>query len=153
MVTDPGDFFEPFARAGADWLTFHAETVSDPKDCIRRIHDLGCRAGLSLNPDRSLELVLPHFVSIDLVLLMSVFPGFSGQSFIPAAVERAKKLHDHIRAHRLSCQLEVDGGINRKTAPDLVTAGADVLVLGSAFFGDCDPARLVIDLKALFRPK
>lgn len=149
MVTNPENFFESFADAGADLMTFHIEIAPDPRVRIKMVRDLGCQVGLSLNPDMPVEAVLPYLHEVDLVLLMSVFPGYSGQKYIPESTARAAQLHNYIEQHSLPCLLEVDGGVSRATAPELLAAGADVFVMGSAFFGDPDPAKLVKDIKAI----
>jgi ribulose-phosphate 3-epimerase len=149
MVTNPEDFFESFAEAGANQMTFHIEIAPDPREKIKMVRDLGCQVGLSLNPDFPVEAILPHLHEVDIVLLMSVFPGFSGQKYIPESTARAAQLHDYIVQHNLPCLLEVDGGVDRETAPELLEAGADVFVMGSAFFGHPDPAKLVRDIRAI----
>jgi len=149
MVTNPENFFESFAKAGADQLTFHIEVAPDPTQKIAMVRELDCQVGLSLNPDFPVEKILPHLHDIDLVLLMSVFPGYSGQKYIPESTTRAAQLHNYIVEHNLPCLLEVDGGVGRDTAPELLGAGADVFVMGSAFFGDPDPAKLVRDIKTI----
>lgn len=151
MVTEPHLFFEPFVKAGADLLTFHIEVVSDPAENVELIRKLGCQAGLSLNPDQPVEAVLPHLHLVDLVLLMSVFPGYSGQKFIPQSVTKAARIREFIDRNDLRCRLQVDGGVNRQTAPDLIHAGVDVLVMGSAFFGDTDRHGLIRELKHIGR--
>jgi len=143
MVTHPENFFEPFASAGADLITFHIEVDPDPTSRIKKVRDLNCRVGLSLNPDAPVESVLPYLDQVDLVLLMSVFPGFGGQKFIPESLERAGRIHEYIKANNLACQLEVDGGVDRGNAADLIAAGVDILVMGTAYFKDSDPASLV----------
>jgi ribulose-phosphate 3-epimerase len=149
MVTNPEQFFEPFARAGADQLVFHIEVNPDPTDKIKMIRDLGCRAGLSLNPDHPVAAVLPFLEQVDLVLLMSVFPGFSGQKFIPESLDRAAELKAHINRNRLNCLLQIDGGVDRDNAPQIVKAGVDVAVMGSAFFGTKNRNELVQFMKSL----
>ncbi len=149
MVTNPEDFFAAFAEAGADLLTFHIEVDSEPARNIKAIRDLDCRVGLSLNPDTPIDAVVPFLPEVDLILLMSVFPGYSGQRFIPESTERTARLREHIDRQALSCLVQVDGGVNRATAPELIEAGAEVLVMGSAFFGDPDRAALVRDIKAI----
>lgn len=149
MVTNPENFFASFARAGADLLVFHIETTPDPTEKIKMISDLGCRAGLSLNPDTPVSAVLPFLDQVDLVLLMSVFPGYSGQSFIPESLQRAAEIRAFIDANELDCALEIDGGVSRTTAPEIINAGVDIVVMGSAFFGDSDRAGLVRFIKSL----
>jgi len=149
MVTNPENFFESFAKAGSDLLVFHIETAPDPTDKIKMIRDLGCQAGLSLNPDQPVASVLPYLDQVDLVLLMSVFPGYSGQKFIPESLDRAAEIRAYIDKNSLDCQLEIDGGASRTTAPDIIKAGVEILVMGSAFFGDNDRTGLVKFIKSL----
>ena len=149
MVTNPENFFEAFAKAGANLLTFHIEVDPHPEKKIAQVRDLGCEVGLSLNPDQPLESVLPYLPLVDLALLMSVFPGFSGQKFIPEATARAAQIREYIDANGLACRLQVDGGVNRLTAPELIAAGVDIVVMGAAFFGEQDRAGLVKAIKAL----
>lgn len=147
MVTNPENFFESFARAGADLLTFHIEIDPDPTKRIQMVRNLGCQVGLTLNPDRPIETILPYMHLVDLALVMSVFPGFGGQKFIPESLDRARKIHEYIVANKLSCRLEVDGGVTRENAPALVAAGVDVLVMGTAFFRESDRVGLVRAVK------
>jgi len=149
MVTNPENFYEPFAKAGADLLVFHIGAAADPAEHIKMIRDLGCRAGITLNPDKPISSVLRYLDRVDLVLLMSVFPGYSGQSFIPESLDRAAELRSYIDQNNLDCQLEIDGGVNRDTAPDIIKAGVDIVVMGSAFFGETDRAGLVKYIKSL----
>jgi len=148
MVTNPENFFEPFARAGADLLTFHIEVDPDPTARIQMVRNSGRQVGLTLNPDCPVEAVLPYLHLVDLVLVMSVFPVFGGQKFIPESVDRIKKIRDHIVADKLSCRLEVDGGVTRENAPGLIAAGVDILVMGTAFFHENDRAGLVSAVKS-----
>ncbi len=134
MVEDPGPMLEPFAEAGADHLTVHAEVVPEAKRAamVGRIHGLGCSAGLALNPDRPIEADEASFGLFDLILVMSVFPGFSGQSFIAESVARCKQVR---RSAPPTLRIEMDGGIAPDTAPLVRAAGCDLLVTGSALFG------------------
>lgn len=147
MVTNPEIFFKPFASAGADLIAFHIEIDPDPVEKITMVRDLGCQVGLSLNPDCPVESVLPFLDKVDLVLLMSVFPGYGGQKFIVESLERARKLSQFIKTNNLSCQIEIDGGVNRDNAREIISAGVDILVMGSAFFGADDPAALISQIK------
>ena len=149
MVTNPENFFEAFANVGADLMTIHIETCPDPTEEIKMIRALDCEAGLSLNPDQPVEKVLPYLHLVDLVLLMSVFPGYGGQSYIPESTGRARQIREYIEKNNLTCWLEIDGGVNRRTAPELIEAGADILVMGSAFFNESDRAGLIRDIKEL----
>jgi ribulose-phosphate 3-epimerase len=149
MVTHPENFFESFVKAGADMLVFHIETDPDPTAKIKMVRDLGCKVGLSLNPDTPVASVLSFLEQIDLALIMSVFPGYSGQSFIPESTARAAEIRSYIDNYNLTCQLEIDGGVNRMTAPAVIEAGVEIVVMGSAFFGDNDRTGLVRYLKSL----
>jgi ribulose-phosphate 3-epimerase len=149
MVTNPENFFEPFARAGADLLTFHIEVDPDPTQRIQMVRNLGCQVGLTLNPDRPINSVLPYLHLVDLILVMSVFPGFGGQKFIPESLDRVRVIRDRIIADRIPCRLEIDGGVTRDNAPALIAAGVDILVMGTAFFRENDRAALVNAVKSL----
>ena len=137
MVSDP-DFFAPvFIKAGADLITFHLEALESPegvRSLIDKIHASGCKAGLSLKPKTPIEAVYPFLDKLDLVLIMSVEPGFGGQSFMEDSVDRIRSLKKTIEALNLKVLIEVDGGISDKTAPKVLEAGVDVLVAGSYIF-------------------
>ena len=134
MVTDPGAWIEPFAKAGAAIITVHIETAQDPTTLLKSIRALGCKAGLSLNPDTPIEKLDRWLNLCDLVLLMSVFPGFSGQTFIESTWDRLRALEQRKREHGF--QIEVDGGVFAGNASQLIEFGADVLVAGNAVFGE-----------------
>jgi ribulose-phosphate 3-epimerase len=149
MLTDPGRYIEAFAKNGADSITFHAEAVPEPQPLIDRLRDLGVRVGLCLNPDSPLERVAPHLGQIDLLLIMSVFPGFGGQKYIEASTERIRAARRLIDQSGFHCLLEVDGGINVGTYRQVVDAGADVLVVGAGLFKTGDYAATIRTLKSL----
>ena len=136
MITDPGKYAPAFAKAGSDGITFHIETSDRPLDMVRLIRDLGVQVGVSLNPGTPADDVLEVIEHVDLVLVMTVWPGFGGQEFIR---ETLGKIEDLSRRLRPDQRLEVDGGINTETVPLVVAAGADTLVAGSAVFGAADP--------------
>ena len=138
MVEDPGRFLDGFVKAGADTLIFHLEVEPEPERLVRHIRSLGKKVGLAFNPDLPVERIKPHLAEIDLALCMTVFPGFGGQAFIPASPERIQALREMIRGQNPACDLEVDGGIDATTTPAAVTAGANVLVAGTAIFGAKD---------------
>jgi ribulose-phosphate 3-epimerase len=134
MVEKPAMYLEPFAKAGADHLTFHIEVVKGQAvgELVRQIHALGMTAGLSINPPTPVEAILPHVAEVDLVLVMSVNPGFGGQVFIPEVLTKVRA----IKALQLPSQrLEMDGGINLQTVSSCREAGCDVFVAGSSVFG------------------
>lgn len=145
MLDNPADYFEPFADAGADNITFHAEVTDDPAGLAGRIHRLGCDAGITVNPDAEVELLRPALGDVEMVLIMSVFAGFGGQPFLPQTLEKVRTVRPWLADGQ---RLEIDGGINAATAPEAVAAGADVLVAGTAVFRADDPARAIRDLRA-----
>ena len=132
MITPVDPYLEAFAEAGCDGITVHAEAGPHLDRSLQKVRQLGCQAGVSLNPGTSLEAVRWILDRIDLVLLMSVNPGFGGQSFIPSTLEKVVELKALIGDRPI--KIEVDGGVNPDNAPKLIDAGADVLVAGSAVF-------------------
>jgi ribulose-phosphate 3-epimerase len=133
MVSNPDEHIEAFAKAGAKNLTFHIEVRHGEaaEDLIQRIHDLGCTAGISLNPATPVEELGSVMRKADLILVMSVVPGFTGQAFMPEVLEKVKTLRHELGSHQ---RLEIDGGIGIRTAHQALEAGADVLVAGAAIF-------------------
>lgn len=135
MIERPCDYAEAFAEAGADAITFHYESQSDPDATIDKIHSLGKKAGISIKPGTPAKEIFPLLPKLDLVLVMSVEPGFGGQAFLDSALPKIKA----IRELAPNLLISVDGGINADTAKLCRQAGADVLVAGSYFFGAKDP--------------
>lgn len=134
MISEPEKHIEDFAKAGANHLTVHVETCPDLPQMVRKIHALGCKAGVTLNPATpasALDSVLPF---VDLVLVMSVVPGYSGQKFMPEMVAKVEEIRSKLNALRSNAHLEVDGGINAETLPLMKKAGANVFVTGNAAF-------------------
>lgn len=149
MVVEPEKYFETFAAAGAATLTLHAEVAPHLHRQICRIKELGCLAGVAVNPSTPLEMVRDVAADLDLLLIMSVNPGFGGQSFIAhslAKLRQARVLLDEAGSHAV---LEVDGGINRDTITSVWRAGADAVVAGHAVFGAPDPAAEIATLRQL----
>jgi ribulose-phosphate 3-epimerase len=134
MMTNPGDFLETFRQAGADGCTVHVE-VGDTKDLLAEARRLGLRAGLAVNPDTPYDAVEPFLDQADLVLCMTVHPGFGGQGFMAEVVPKIARVRQELDRRGLEADIEVDGGIDEETAPTVVLAGARVLVAGSAIFG------------------
>src|SRR3972149_5601042 len=134
MIETPERYLEDFARAGADILTVHVETCSHLHSTVEQIKGLGVKAGISLNPGTSLSTLEEVLPLVDLVLVMSVNPGFSGQAFIPGSLDKVKRLKATLDQAGLTPELEVDGGIGPRNAAAVVGAGAGVLVAGSAVF-------------------
>ena len=148
MLLHPDRYIEAFARAGAQRITVHVEADHDVARTLARIRELGCAAGIALNPDADPSAVLPHLGAVDLVLCMTVFPGFGGQAFIPSALESIRRLGQERARRGLGYRIEVDGGINPGTAALCRGAGADTLVAGTAFFKAADRAALARSLVA-----
>lgn len=141
MISDPLKYAEKFIKAGADILTFHYEACENEKqvhEVIHLIHELGAKAGLSIKPNTPVEVIEPFLNHLDLVLIMSVEPGFGGQTFIPNALDKISYLRKLIDERKLNCFIEVDGGINAETGKLCKEAGVDVLVAGSYLFGHED---------------
>ena len=139
MVEKPLRFIDAFAKAGADLLTVHIE-AEQVFPALEKIREWGLCTGLSIKPDTKPESLLPYLDKIDLVLVMSVYPGFGGQSFLPQAIDQIQAVRQLIDRSGRKIWLEVDGGINTKTAPLAIAAGADALVAGNAIFSSADPA-------------
>ena len=147
MITQPVRYVERFVKAGADLVSFHYEAENDIAGALEAIKRAGCKCGLAVNPDTDVDVVIPYLDKLDLVLIMSVFPGFGGQKFIDGSLDRisrAAKLRDKYSSKAL---VEVDGGVNFDNAPSVIKAGADVVVAGNAVFGAKDRAEAVKKLR------
>ena len=138
MIEKPIDYIEAYAKAGADLITIHIESSSNIKSTIKKIKDFGCKVGISINPETSLDGIFDIINDIDLILIMSVHPGFSGQSFINDVVPKIKEAKKLISKSKKHIYLQVDGGINDKTASIVKKNGADVLVAASFIFKNKD---------------
>ena len=150
MVINPEKLVEPFARAGADGITFHVEATENPNKVIDLIRSTGKQVGISLKPGTSLTTIEPYLEKVDLVLIMSVEPGFGGQGYLPDSSERIKQLKSRLNEMCLDrVIIEVDGGVKLNNMKEIVEAGADVLVAGSAVFGEQDPVQTIKDFYAL----
>lgn len=149
MISHPLAYVDAFAKAGADLVNFHLESEDEPGAVLAAIRAAGCKTGMTIKPGTPAEALLPWLDQLDLVLFMSVEPGFGGQKFQASALYKLEALKKEREARGLSFLLEVDGGVNAETAPFCVEAGADVLVAGSAVFAAADPAAEVRALAAL----
>ena len=143
MITDPDDYIEPFVKAGADHITFHIEANGEPEDIIKRLHDMGCSAGLCVNPVTPAKDIEEFAELCQMILVMTVNPGFGGQSFM---AEAAKKIIDIRKMVGPDVRIEVDGGIAADTAKIVVEYGADTLVAGNAIFGKADRRKAIEDI-------
>jgi ribulose-phosphate 3-epimerase len=144
MVDDPARFAEPFAAAGADVLTFHIEAVDDPVGLSATVRGLGMAAGIAINPPTDVSRIMGVLDHVDLVLIMSVNPGYSGQAFIPEVLEKARAVSAALRPEQ---RLAIDGGVNVDTAPACLAAGCDMLMAASAIYGSDDYAGSITALR------
>lgn len=151
MISDPAFFIKDFDAAGASSITFHLEAVKDPAALIKQINNGGLPAAISLKPGTPAEAVFPYLDSVFMVLVMTVEPGFGGQSFMRDMLPKIAKIRTEMNRRGLDSYIQVDGGIDADTAKEAVNAGADVLVAGSYLFGSADPAKAIRELKALSR--
>lgn len=151
MIEAPERFIDDFARAGASTLTVHAEATTSLWRTLQRIRELGVRPAVALNPGSPLELVMEVLGEVNMVLLMTVEPGFGGQRFIQSVMGKVRRLRDVLDARGLEAHVEVDGGIDRTTAGVAAAAGADVLVAGTAVFGAPDCAEAIAAIREAAR--
>ncbi|MDA0335867.1 MAG: ribulose-phosphate 3-epimerase [bacterium] len=147
MLAEPGPYLEPFRAAGADSLTVHLEVAHDPRALLEEIGRLGCRRGLAVNPNTPVDGMLPWLEHIDLALVMSVEPGFGGQSFMPEVLQKVRALRQAIDAAGLPVDIEIDGGVSPANAARCRDAGARWLVAGSAVFKAEDPAAAIRQIR------
>lgn len=147
MIENPEKYIPAFADAGAWMITVHVEACRRPAEVLRLIKKQGCRAGMSIRPKTPVQKLAPYMKDLDLVLVMTVEPGFGGQSFMRDMLPKARWANDGFRKLKKTSWVEVDGGINASTAASAVQAGANVLVAGSAIFAKPDPAAAVRELR------
>lgn len=134
MIVNPERYIKEFVECGADGITFHLEAVGDAEKIIEEIHAAGVKVGISIKPGTPVEKVYPYLNKVEMVLVMSVEPGFGGQPFMPEAYGRIRKLRDYIDEHHYPVKIEVDGGVGKKNVREVIGAGADICVAGSAVF-------------------
>jgi len=151
MIEEPDRYIEAFVSAGADSVTVHAEAVVHLHRTIHLIRSLGAKAGVALNPATPVGALEEIAGDLDYVLVMTVNPGFGGQTFIPRSESKVRAVRELLRQAGSRAPIEVDGGIDVTTAPGIVAAGADILVAGNAIFGSPDPVRAIQDLRAAAR--
>ena len=149
MVADPDRWAPSYAEAGAHSVTFHAEAAVAPVRLARELRERGARAGLALSPATPVEPFLDWLGEVDMVLVMTVEPGFGGQSFLDGCLPKLQRLRRAVDAHGLEVRLQVDGGVSAETVERCAEAGADVFVAGSAVYGADDPAAAIAQLRAL----
>ena len=146
MIAEPKRYAEAFVKAGADLVTFHIEAIDKPREEAAHIRSLGAAVGVSMNPTTPASAIDEVLPDVDLVLVMSVWPGFGGQAFIPDVLEKVRVLRERLKPEQ---RLEIDGGIDPTTIEEAVAAGADTLVAGSAIFGQPDPISAMHELERL----
>ena len=149
MISQPEKYIDAFAKAGADLLNVHVEAEGDMAAMLKHIRELGIKSALTIKPNTPPEAVFPYLPLCDMILVMSVEPGFGGQKFMPSALPKLRALKKEIQRQGVECLLEIDGGINLENASEAAAAGADVLVAGSAVFGAQDVAATVTAFKQL----
>lgn len=147
MISDPLKYAEDFAKAGADIITFHVESDSDVRATIDRIRELGCKVGISVKPKTPAEAVFPYLDLIDMVLVMTVEPGFGGQSFMADMMPKVKAVYDECKKRGLKMDIQVDGGINEINISEAASAGANSFVSGSTIFKAPDATEMITLLK------
>jgi len=147
MITDPGRYLTLFKKVGADVLTVHYEACTHLHRTIHAIKELGMKAGVSLNPHTSVSVLEDILPDVDLVLIMSVNPGYGGQTFIPRSMDKIAHLHQMKQNANLDFLIEVDGGVDTQNAADLYNAGVNVLVAGNTVFSSADPTETIMKLK------
>ena len=153
MVESPESMVDGFIEAGADAITFHVEACVHAHRLVERIRSAGRKAGVSIVPSTPVSAIVELMRCVDLVLVMTVNPGFGGQRLIPDCVRKVSEIYEFREREGLGFDIAVDGGVNGDTAPRVRAAGADALVMGSAFFESADPAALVRDVLALPGPR
>lgn len=147
MIEQPDLYLEDFVKAGADIITVHQEACVHLNRTIHHIKELGCKAGVAINPATSPQALEYVLQDVDMVLIMSVNPGFGGQKFIPQSLDKIKKLKQMIDAKKYNVDIQVDGGVSVDNIHDIVTAGANIVVAGSAIFGKDNIQKAVSDLR------
>jgi len=140
MISEPAEYAEAFVKAGADHITFHIEADDEPRKLIDKLHELGCTAGICLNPETPVERIKAVAPLCDMVLVMTVHPGFGAQKFMPEAAKKIAHVREIVGP---DIRVEVDGGIDAQTAPIVVSYGADTLVAGNAIFSKSDPVTAI----------
>ncbi|SFC09628.1 ribulose-phosphate 3-epimerase [Butyrivibrio sp. YAB3001] len=134
MIKDPVRYIDDFVESGADMITFHLEATDNAQEVIDRIHSHGKKAGISIKPGTEVETLLPYLDKVEMILIMTVEPGFGGQKFIPESVGRVRKLRTFLNERNLGTDIEVDGGIYIENVSEILEAGANVIVSGSGVF-------------------
>ena len=146
MIVEPEKYVKRFVEAGADYVTFHHEACANPRAAIVDIKAAGAKAGVSVKPATPVEAIFDYLSELDMVLIMSVEPGFGGQSFMPHSLDKVRALRKEIEEKGYNCLIEIDGGISAKNAREVFDAGVDVIVAGSSVFGAEDQEQAILNI-------
>ena len=146
MIVEPERYVKRFVEAGADYVTFHHEACANPHATIAEIHAAGAKAGVSIKPATPAEAIFDYLSEVDMVLVMSVEPGFGGQSFMPDSLNKVRALRKEIDEKGYNCLIEIDGGISAKNAKEVYDAGVDVIVAGSSVFDAENQEQAIVDI-------
>ena len=146
MIVEPEKYVRRFVEAGADYVTFHHEACANPRAAIAEIHAAGAKAGVSIKPATPAEAIFDYLSEVDMVLVMSVEPGFGGQSFMPDSLDKVRVLRKEIDEKGYNCLIEIDGGISAKNAKEVYDAGVDVIVAGSSVFDAENQEQAIVDI-------
>ncbi|MBQ8849304.1 MAG: ribulose-phosphate 3-epimerase [Clostridia bacterium] len=149
MIVDPQRYIDDFVKAGADLITIHYESCDDPASVLKYIRSKGLRAAVAIKPNTDVSVVYPLLDEVDMVLIMTVEPGFGGQKLIPHTIEKVRELRAYMNEKGVSLDIQVDGGITPENLPTLIEAGANVIVAGSAIFKAEDPAAVIAEMKKI----
>jgi ribulose-phosphate 3-epimerase len=149
MIENPERYVEVFVKAGANSVSVHAEVCKDIAAMAKRLHDLGARASVGINPETDVQRVLPFAAHLDMILIMSVHPGFGGQEFIPEALEKLRVVRRELDRRALKVDIEIDGGVKLDNIAEVKAAGANVFVSGSGIFGQSDYRKVVKEMRDL----
>jgi ribulose-phosphate 3-epimerase len=149
MISEPEKYVEVFIKSGADSVSVHAEVCRDIPAMAKRIHELGARASIGINPETPIDRVIAAAEHLDMILIMSVHPGFGGQDFIPGSLQKLREVRRELRRRGLNVDVEIDGGIKGDNIAAAKAAGANVFVSGSGIFGEKDYAKIIADMRAV----
>ena len=149
MIDRPERYVTQFVQAGADMVTFHVEATNDVAGTIKLIKDAGAKVGISICPDTPVDAIAPYLNDVDMALVMTVHPGFGGQKLMPECLEKARTIRNYAEQHGLSIDVEADGGIGASNVADVLAAGVNVVVAGSAVFGAPDPEAAIKSMRAM----
>ena len=149
MISEPEKYVEVFIKSGANSVSVHCEVCPDIPKIAKKIHDLGARASIGINPETDADKVLPFAEHLDMILVMSVHPGFGGQEFIPAALDKLRYIRRELKRRGLGIDVEIDGGVKLDNIADVKAAGANVFVSGSGIFGKPDYSKIVGEMREL----